>query len=146
MTTTTVIEDANVLIPNPEHQNFTATAEVIKKDTEITGEPKNIKGLRKGEPFTYKLFLTNDNKLIYLKKIKPMETQSGADSTIVNLKQTMLAKPAILGAVGGALAGFAWAKYKKHETKKIAIYALIGGVAGFVFGKVISHTATVKTV
>ncbi len=144
--TATVIEDANVLIPNSEHKNLTSTQEVIKKDTEVTGEPKSIIGLRRGEPFTYKLFLTNNNKLIYLKKIKPMETTSGIDSTVVNLKQTVLAKPAILGAIGGAVAGFAWAKYKKHETKKIAIYALIGGVAGFVVGKVIAHTATVKTV
>ncbi len=146
-----VVEDTKVLIPNEEHKNFTEGKEVIKKDTEIEGNPKFIQGMRRGEPFTYKLFLTKDKQLIYLKKIKPMnatEVTLGADSaqssTVVNLNQNFLAKPTILGAIGGAVIGFGYAKYKKHEMKKAGMYALIGAVAGFVIGKVIEHKATVK--
>ena len=77
------------------------------------------------------------------------EVKLGADSakqpTVVNLKQTVLAKPAILGAIGGAVIGFGYAKYKKHEAKKIGIYTLVGAVAGYVVGRVIAHTGSVKT-
>lgn len=143
--TTTIIEDAPVLIPNQDHQNFTFGKEVIKKDTEVTGNPKTIIGLRRGEPFTYKLFLTNDNKLIHLNKIKKMETKSAVNgATIINLKQNVLAKPAILVAIGGAVAGFGLAKYRKLDNKKAAIYALVGAAAGFAIGKFIQHKGTVK--
>ncbi len=145
----TIIEDAKVLIPNQEHQNFTETNEVITKDTQVHGKPQNVKGLRRGEPFEYKLFLTNENKLIYLNKIKNMETEStsGIDTPpkiSVNLKQNVLAKPHILGAIGGGLVGLGWAKYKKHEMKKVALATLVGAVAGFIVGKVIEHRASVK--
>lgn len=148
-----LIEDAPVLIPNKDHQNFTATSEIIKKGTEVSGNPKLINGLRRGEPFQYKLFLTTDNKLIHLKKIKTMgnntEVKLGADSsttpTVVNLKQSMLAKTDIAYAIGGAALLFGYAKlYKKHEMRKSLIFAAIGAVAGFVVGKVIAHTATIK--
>ncbi len=146
-----VIDDAKVLIPNTEHRNFTEGNEIIQKDTVINGEPRVISGLRRGEPFQYKLFLTTDNKLIYLKKIRNMdatEVTLGADSSVspttVNLKQNILAKPAILGAIGGAIIGFGYAKYKKHEPKKVWIYALVGAASGFIVGKVIQHKATIK--
>ncbi len=144
-----VIEDAPVLIPNQDHQNFTEGKEIIIQGEELTGNPKSINGLRRGQPFTYKLFLTDNNQLIYLKKIKSMEdteTISGADATVVNLKQTALAKPGILGALAGGVIAFGYAKYKKHETKKLWAHVAIGAVAGFIIGKVIAHTGVVKTV
>ncbi len=146
MITTRVIEDARVLIPKQDHENFTETKERINKDTEITGTPKNIKGKRRGQDFVYRLFLTNDDKLIYLNKIKPMEkteVKMGADATIVNLKQNILAKPALLGAIAGAIGGFSYAKYKKMETKKAAIYAVVGAAIGFGIGKLIAHKAVI---
>ncbi len=146
MITTTLIEDAKVLVPNKEHQNFNETSEILPKGAEVTGNQKNIQGLRRGQPFTYKLFFTNNNKLIYLKSIKPMETevQLGADATVVNLKQNILAKPGILGAVSGAVLAFGYWKYKKHDVKKLWLHVALGAAAGFVAGKVIAHVATVK--
>lgn len=144
-------EDAKVLLPNAEHQNFTESSEVIPAGTVLNGEVKVIKGLRRKEPFDYRLFMTDDNKLIYLNKTRTMEATEvklGADATktptVVNLKQSTLARPTILGAIGGAVIGFGYAKYKKHDMKKAAIFAIAGGLAGFIVGKVIAHTATVK--
>lgn len=144
---TTVIADAKVLIPNHEHQNFTEGKETINAGTEITGSKKVIAGLRRGEPFEYRLFLTSDNKLIYLNKIKNMEqeTESGIDSTVVNLKQNLLAKPVILGAIGGAIIGFGIAKYKKHDMKKALKYTIVGAIAGFIAGNLIAHTGIIKS-
>ena len=68
------VADAPILIPNLEHKNFTDSGEVIEENTIVNGNAKNIEGLRKGKPFTYKLFVTDKNQLIHLNKIKTMET------------------------------------------------------------------------
>ena len=54
-----VIEDAKILIPNTEHKNFTDSGEIIEEGTFVSGQVKNIEGLRRGKPFIYRLFLTN---------------------------------------------------------------------------------------
>lgn len=141
------IEDIKVLIPNQEHENFTEGAEIIPANAILEGELKVVKGKRKGEDFNYKLFLTNDGKLIYINKLKNMEEQSGIDTPAkvsVNLKQNTLARPTVLAALGGAALGFGYAKYKKHEPKKALMYSLGGAILGFVVGKMIEHKATVK--
>lgn len=145
-------DKAKVLIPNAEHRNFTETNESIEANTILEGEPKVISGLRRGEPFQYRLFKTNNNQLIYLNKVRNMdatEVKLGADGDAspikINLKQNILAKPAILGAISGAVVGFGYAKWKKHDLKKVGLYMLIGGVAGFAIGKIISHKAVIKT-
>jgi len=149
MVTTKVIADASVLVPNAAHRNFVAGNDVIKADTTITGDPKKIEGLRRGQPFVYRLFLTNDNKLIYLNKVNMDTTEvtlgvdSEKSSTIVNLKQNILAKPDILGAISGAAIGFCYAKWKKHDNKKMLMYVAGLAIAGFVIGKVISNKATI---
>jgi hypothetical protein len=146
-----LIEDAKVLVPNSEHKNFTEGKELLQKDTILTGEPKLIAGLRRGEPFNYRLFRTDQNQLIYLNKIRNMDTTEvklGAEGdptpTKINLKQTFLAQPANLAAIGGAVIGFGYAKYKKHDMKKALIYTVVGGVVGFVAGKIASHTGIIK--
>ena len=143
-----VIDDAKVLIPNSAHQNFSETDEVIPKGTKIVGQQRLINGLRRGQPFTYRLFYTNNNKIIHLNKIKTMantETTFGADSqvspTIVRVPlQSRLAKASSMGAIGGAVIGFGWAKYKKQETKKLALYTVVGAVIGYVGGLIIENT------
>lgn len=137
-----LIQDAKILIPNTEHKNFTDSGEVIEEGTFVTGQVKNIEGLRRGKPFIYRLFLTDKNQLIYLKKIKPMGTTEvtlGADAaqtpTKVNLRPAERAnRNKFIGVVVGGLAGFAWAKYKKHDKKKAAMYIGVGAVIGFVAG------------
>ena len=76
--------DAAILVPNKEHKNFTDTGKVIPKNTKIIGNPTIIKGLRRGQPFDYKLFITDKNEFIYLKTIQTMnatEVLLGADAS-----------------------------------------------------------------
>ncbi len=146
----TVTEDAKILVPNKEHKNFTESNDLIKHGTVLEGEEALIKGKRRGEDFVYRLFSFHDNtdntnKLIYIKKTKPMETTEvtlGADSavsdTIVKIPsaKTLFTKKVIIGTLIGASAGFGFSKYKKVEDKKkMIMYVLGGAVAGFAIAK-----------
>lgn len=132
-------EDANILLPNKEHQNFTETGDVLDEGTILNGEFKEIQGKRRGEPFTYRLFISDKNQIIYQNKAIPMEKTEvtlGADNqtsaTTVNMKPAeRFTKNKIAGLIIGGLAGFAWAKYKKHDMKKAAMYIGIGAAAGY---------------
>jgi hypothetical protein len=138
-----VISDAHVLIPNKNHQNFTRTGEIIPAGTKVEGTVKVINGLKRGLPFDYKLFYTNDKKIIYIKNIKPMEKTEvtlGADAaqsaTVVGLPNTSnLGTRPIIGVVVGATAGFLIARKRKVATHSKVIYTVIGGLVGFVAGK-----------
>lgn len=141
----TVLADAKILIPNSEHKNFTESADIVEEGSVVDGEIRQIKGLRRGEPFTYKLFATNKNQLIYLNKIKPMEktevtlgADAGTTPTVVNMKKAENAnRNKFYGAAIGAIAGFLYCKYKKHDNAKTAMYIGGGAVVGFVAGYVI---------
>jgi len=139
-----LIEDAKLLVPNEKHQNFIETSDVLTKGTEIEGEPINIIGLRRGEPFTYKLFKTSKNNLIYIKKLnlknqEKMANYSNADAgqtpTKVNLTLPEKSnRQEFIGSAIGAVAGFIYGKYRKHDNKKIAMYIGVGAVAGYAGG------------
>ena len=140
-----VIEDANILIPNKEHKNFTETSEIIKKGSILDGLPRMIKGKRRGEDFTYKLFVTEkDNKIIHLKKIKPMsvtEVTLGADAqpspTVVTVPEgkKLITTNVLIYTLVGAGAGYGWSKYKNLDNKKTTMFAVVGAVVGFAVGK-----------
>ncbi len=71
-----ITEDTKSLIPNVAHKNFICTqdSKTFTKGEKITGNPKIILGERKGKPYTYQLFLTDDHDLIFLNKTNiPME-------------------------------------------------------------------------
>lgn len=134
-----VIEDAKVLIPNKEHKNFTETDRVISQGVEIEGEQKLIEGLRRGEPFTYRLFVTNDNKIVYLNKVQPMnatEVMLGADDsrtpTTVNLLPAeTFSKVKMIGILAGGVVGYAYAKNKKMDNRKAIYTSAIGAIVGY---------------
>lgn len=139
-----IIEDSKVLIPNKEHKNFTESDNIIEKGTVINGEPKSIQGLRRGEPFDYKLFLTENKQLIHIKKTKEMGTTEvalGVDAkqttilSIPNAKE-LFTKHTIGGALIGAGAGYYFsAKYKSMDKKSIVIYTVGGAIAGLLSGR-----------
>lgn len=148
--------DVPVLIPNEQHKNFTASDVIIPKGTTLTGEFKAIKGLRKSEPFTYRLFYTNKDQIIYTKNIKPVtmertEVTLSAEgqekpSAIINIPKNYFDKNAMYGAILGAAAGFGFAHYKQKSVKHKLLFTCLGAVAGIVAVKVIvkAKAITVK--
>lgn len=136
----TIIEDATTLIPNKEHRNFTASGVVIPKGTEVEGEIKNISGQRRGNPFVYRLFLTNKKEFIFLNKIKPnmeaTEVTLGADSQVsptrVNfVPSDTFSKLKIAGLLFGAIGGYMYAKKKGHAKGKMAMFIGVGALTGY---------------
>jgi hypothetical protein len=133
------IKDCKVLIPNKKHQNFTETEEIVTKGTFLSGKPVKVNGLRRGEPFTYRLFLTDNKKFIYLNCIEPMkatEIKLGADSaqtpTMVNLKSNeMFSQDKVIGLVAGGLLGFGYCKYKNCNPKQTTMYVFAGAAIGY---------------
>lgn len=131
-----LIEDAKVLVPNKEHKNFTETNEELPKGTIVNGEFKSIKGLRRGEPFSYRVFITDKGQILYSNKLKQMEATEvmlGADSaqtpTRVDLLPAETFKTSrLIFAVAGAIGGYYYAKKKGGKPTK---FAIIGGLAGY---------------
>lgn len=131
-----VLENAKVLVPNKEHKNFTETNEEVPKGTVVNGEFKSIKGLRRGEPFSFRVFVTDKGQIIYSNKLKEMKNTEvilGADAsqtpTVVNMLPAETFKTSrILVALAGALGGFYYAKKKGASKIK---YAIVGAAAGY---------------
>ncbi len=138
----TVIEDAHVLIPNKNHKNFTTSGQIVEAGVVLEGEPRQIRGLRKGKPFTYRLFVTKQGHNIYINKIKPMRTTEvtlGADAQVSETTINMTnagsgSNKKYIGAIAGGLSGFAYCRYKKHSPKTTVAYILAGTLAGFGIG------------
>ena len=70
----TVIKDCKILKANKQHKNFTETKEILKKGTVLSGRNVKIDGKRRGENFTYRIFITDDEKIIYQNCVEPMKT------------------------------------------------------------------------
>jgi len=150
MYTTTVIEDAPILTPNVSHQNFTETADFLARGTEVNGNWKQISGLRRGKPFTYKVFITDNDEVIYSKYLEPMGTREitmSADAQVTATKVEMVAaerKTTMIRAaasVAGAFLGYTYAKRKGMNRNKTILIAGAGALAGFI----ISRQFTKKT-
>jgi hypothetical protein len=138
----TTTDNVAVLMPNVEHKNFTETTDVIEKGTILNGEFKNIEGLRRGQNFTYRMFVTDDNKILYSKSIQPMETTEvylGADQSVTATKVDLkpaetFSKVKMIALISGGAAGYAYAKYQKQDNKKVAMYIAIGALLGYATG------------
>ena len=160
-----VIDDAQILEPNLEHQNFThSDDEVIKKGSIIEGQTKLVMGKRRGKPFCYRLFVTKDEDLIFNKNVKPMQTTEvtlGADGdmtqedawltsqgavtpAVINLSPAeIFNKTKTVGIVIGGISAFAYCKYKKCSKEKMATFIAVGSLAGWVAGFLIDQNRQV---
>ena len=147
-----VISECKILMPNKEHKNFTETKEGFKTGDVLTGRFVNIEGNRRGEPFTYRLFITNDEKIIYKNCVKPMKTTEvmlGADSaqtpTVINLtKAETFSKNKTRGLLIGGAAGLIFSKYyKKHNLKKVVMFTLVGAGLGYASAYLMDRKVTV---
>lgn len=143
-----VTENAKILIPNKEHKNFTESKTIIPMGSTINGELVEVKGMRKGEPFIYKLFKIKDlNSYLYQNQIKPntmekTEVTLGADAQVTPTKVSVPSNKdsnmaQVIGAVLGTGAGFAFAKYRKVEGNAKYVYMGIGALAGFFVARMV---------
>jgi hypothetical protein len=148
----TVIKDCKILKPNKEHKNFTETKEVIKKGNVLNGRFVKIDGKRRGQDFTYRLFITDDEKIIYqncVENMKTTEVMLGADSqqtpTIVDLTNAeRFSKYKTRGLIIGGALGFAYSKlYKKQDWKKVAMFTALGAGIGFASAFLMKKNVTV---
>ena len=151
-----VIEDAVILIPNKDHKNFTETGRMYPKGTELEGEEIQVKGLRRGEDFTYRLFKTNNKQLIFLNKtdmknrvvklgssfdgVAPEEIKLGFDGVepiIIDEdpNKSIFSVYTSVGILVGSGIGFGIAKYKNQSVGRMVAATLIGAVAGYFIGK-----------
>ncbi len=140
------IEDTVILIPNKDHFNFTEGSNFIPKETELEGEFKKIKGKRRGDEFIYRMFITNDNKIIYSNKVKPIENMQstevklGADAQSATVikpdgNKKKLSVYTGIGTVIGAGIGYVIAK-KRSENKYIHLLgAALGGTILYIVSK-----------
>ena len=144
-------KDIPVLTPNIEHKNFTETDIFIPMGTEIEGEFKAVKGERKGKPFTYRLFYTNKDQIIYINNLKPANMQRtevtlsaegpSADSpksAIINIPKNLVDRNALYGIAFGAAAGFGFSAYKQKSTKEKLMWTITGAIVGFAAAKIIT--------
>ena len=141
-----LLADTRVLIPNKEHKNFTETTKVLLKGTELEGEFKCVEGKRKGEPFTYKIFETKDKQIIYIKNVKPMNTEVtlGFSGEKMNTrKMELFTGNKRNGLLLGAAIGFAYSKfYKKNDLATAGKHALIFGAVGYIGGYIMDKNTT----
>jgi len=146
-----VNKDSKILIANNEHKNFTETDQILEQGTILNGNAINVKGLRRGEPFTYRLFITPKKEILYLNNITPMNTTEvmlGADESVSSTKVNLIpaetfSRVKTIGLVAGALAGFAYAKYKKQDMKKVAMWIGAGALVGYVAAYAIDRNRTI---
>lgn len=143
MITTKVLEHTPVLTANKEHKNFTDTGKIIKKGTSVSGEFKTINGLKRGKPFSYKVFITEDDEIIYSKYVKPMETREitlGADAAVTPTKVDFIPNEdkkhteLIIGAAAG-IAGYLISRKMKYSRNKTLAITLIAAAAGYIVTK-----------
>jgi hypothetical protein len=135
-----VIQNTNYLIPNKEHKNFTDSSEEARVGKVLMGEFRNIKGLRKGKPFEYRLFFTKIGKILYANCVKaeniPSEILQSADSsqsiTLVDLKPAENFKyTSYLIALGGGLAGYLYGKKQNANTNNLIKFIAVGAVGAY---------------
>ena len=126
-----IIQNTNFLIPNKEHKNFTDSSDYARVGEIVKGEFRNVNGLRKGKPFEYRLFFTNNGKILYANCVKaenvPSEIISNADNlqtpTLVDLKPAEQFKyTAHLIALGGGIAGYYYGKKQKATGNDLIKY------------------------
>lgn len=134
------IKDSPILKPNKDHKNFVETGEVIAIGTPLEGNERYISGLRRGEAFTYKVFITNDNKIIYLNNIKPMtnvEVSLGVDGNKdttkkepINHFKNITTQDLVGISIGGTI-GYMYCKSKNCDMATKIVYVGMLAIAGY---------------
>ena len=139
-----VVEDTAILLPNNEHRNFTETDKMISKGTILKGDFKNIEGLRRGKPFTYRIFQDKDGIIMYAKNLhEKKENMNGNDSTITLPSEKKLSTNYALYSVVAGVLGFAIAKKMGKSGKTAFIVASISAVGGYMIAKQVNKSQAI---
>jgi hypothetical protein len=135
-----VCQNTNYLIPNKEHKNFTDSSDEARVGSVITGEFRNVDGLRKGKPFQYRLFFTKNGKILYANCVKaenvPSEILQGADQSVTATKVNLtpvesFRYAAHIVAFGGGLLGYFYGKKQNKTGMDLAKYTAVGAVGAY---------------
>lgn len=139
-----VVEDTAILLPNNEHRNFTETDKMISKGTILKGDFKNIEGLRRGKPFTYRIFQDKDGIIMYAKNLhENKENMNGNDSTITLPSEKKLSTNYALYSVVAGVLGFGIAKKMGKSGKTAFIVASISAVGGYMIAKQVNKSQAI---
>ena len=128
------IENATILVPNNEHKNFTETNEVIPASKTLVGEFKLISGLRRGKPFDYRIFTTDEGKVIYANTVSPQPkefTTEPAKEPTAGKKLTISNRAILYTTLGGALGYVITRQTKQTDSFKTALYIIGGATLGY---------------
>jgi hypothetical protein len=133
----TTTDNAPVLIPNKEHKNFTESSEVILPSTTLVGTFKVINGLRRGKQFDYRIFVTDDNKIIYANKVTPQPQEKSTEKkvTTTSEEKKFTASALLFVGIGAALGYYAASRKSKEITPQTLLYVVGGAVVGYYASK-----------
>jgi hypothetical protein len=126
-------ENSPILINNDEHKNFVETDKIIPKGTILEGNFSNIKGLRRGKEFTYRLFIDNDGIIVYKKNVEPMmKSNADGEARVINMPsvKSRTMSTALISAGAGVIA-FAVAKRMQKTNKQAFMVAGITALIGY---------------
>jgi hypothetical protein len=126
-------ENSPILINNDKHKNFVETDKIIPKGTILEGNFSNIKGLRRGKEFTYRLFIDNDGIIVYKKNVEPMmKSNADGEARVINMPsvKSRTMSTALISAGAGVIA-FAVAKRMQKTNKQAFMVAGITALIGY---------------
>lgn len=127
-----VINHTKILKANPDHQNFQETDQIIPEGTVVEGKLQKVSGLRRGQPFVYRVFITNKGHILFENQVKPemanVEVLLNADGKKETTTGNDQLKKAVLFAAG-AVGCYLIAKKKGSSTQTAALVGALGGFA-----------------
>ena len=154
MTQAIVIQNTNYLIPNKDHKNFTDSSYEARVGAILMGKFQNINGLRKGKPFEYRLFITNNGRILYANCVKAENVPSEILSNADNIQSTSLSEynsadsfdyMANVAVFIGGIAGYFYGKKQNETGKNLIKYIAVGAVGAYaIYWLVEKNKTTIK--
>jgi len=138
-----IITESNYLTPNKDHKNFTDSIESANVGDKVEGEFKNISGLRKGQPFVYRLFVTKNGKILYANTVEselPPAKEVLSNATANDIKPVeVLEIPndgniksvGLILAIAGGVIGYFYGKKQNATQNTLLQYIAVGTVGAY---------------
>ena len=138
-----IITESNYLTPNKDHKNFTDSIESANVGDKLEGEFKNISGLRKGQPFVYRLFVTKNGKILYANTVEaevPPAIEVLSNATANDIKPVEIMEIAndgnikyvgLILAIAGGVTGYFYGKKQNATQNTLLQYIAVGTVGAY---------------